>query len=97
MKDYKEKIDYCIGSSDIARLTLVSWDKCEFLKFQEDNSYKAYIFNDKNIIPKHYKLTNSFTKWVRIYDDEGLTRKFEAKRIEFYRAGMMGCLIYLEN
>jgi len=105
MKNYKEfeskslERKY-IGSSDIASLILVGCGEngleLKELHFGEDGSYQAYIIDNKDVeIPSHYSLVAEFETWLKIYDDEELTQRFNADKIEIYRAGEMGCIIRL--
>lgn len=96
MKNYKDCEQVFIGSSDIASLTLRSPMEATILNFGEDGDYQAYIIDNKDVeIPSHYSLVTEFETWLKIYDDEELTQRFNADKIEIYRAGEMGCIIRL--
>lgn len=95
---YKDKSE-SIGCSDIATLLFFGLDKdYEFvtkaMHYGGDGRYKAYIVNDKALIPDHYKLEASFEHWLRIYDDDEKTLEIKADHIEVYRSGDYGTLIY---
>lgn len=102
MKSYKLCKKEYIGSSDIASLVLRG---CSYnggpelteLHFGGDNSYSAYIVDAETEIPGHYSHIVTFASWLWIYDDNGLTARYTANRIEVYRAGEMGCIIKLVN
>lgn len=100
MKSYKEFPQRCIGSSDIAALTLVGMKPdplslvAEFLHFGEDGSYSAYIIGEKDVeIGAHYEKVATFKSWMRIYDDSCLVARFCGSEINVYRAGEYGCII----
>lgn len=102
MKTYKEFEKQYIGDSDIACLILVGCGengiKLRELHFGEDNSYLAYIVGENEVeIGTHYQKVAEFFDWLKIYDDEEMVRKFEAKKIIVYRAAEMGCIIHLIN
>ena len=88
-----------IGGSDYCNLILVGCSKIESglktyaLHFWEDGDYEAYIADKETLIPPHYRLEATFNNWVKIYDDDGKTAKFEGEEINFYRAGSFGCII----
>lgn len=97
---YKNCETRLIGDSDIATLILSGCDKNNKLKlsqlhFGKDASYKAYIVDEHAEIGNHYIKVDTFTQWLRIYDDYGLTYRVEASEINIYRAGEMGCIIQL--
>ena len=89
---YFEKV--LLGSSDVAEVILRNSEKLERLHFGGDGSYEAYFINEVIKLPAHYTKEAEFKKWLWIYDDSELTVKIEASKIEIYRAGEMGCLIY---
>lgn len=93
-KTYKDFDKIYLGESDVASLVLRTWDSLELLKFGQDDSYDAYFVNEEIELPTHYTLVFSATSWLKIYDDFRLTKKIYGDRIEIYRAGEMGCLIY---
>jgi len=98
MKNYKEFEQQFIGSSEIATLILVGCRgeegiKTEQLHFGEDGNYKAYIVDANTEIGSHYRKVATFNYWLKIYDDEGLTYRINAKKINIYRAGEFGCII----
>lgn len=93
MKTYKENKCF-IGASDIASLTLRSPMEASTLDFVEDGFYYAWIVDDPTVtIPDHYKKVYECDHWLKIYDDSELTKEFNGKHIEIYRAGDFGCLI----
>lgn len=101
-KKYKDFDKISIGSSDCASLVLVGITEngleSEILSFGQDDDYKAYIvagYEDDVEIGPHYELKATFEKWMKIYDDDGLVKTFESYKIKVYRAGEMGCIIYL--
>lgn len=95
MKTYKDFEKQYIGSSDIARLTLIGAEKVQFLEFNEDASYYAYIIEGDCKIGEHYKNVAEFKDWLKIVDDEEIVRTFEGRKIIVYRAGMRGCIIQI--
>ncbi len=102
MKNYKDFEKQYIGSSDIATLILVSCKgeeglKTEQLHFGEDGSYNAYIVDADTEIGSNYRKVTTFNHWLKIYDDEELTYKVDAKEINIYRAGDFGCIIQILN
>lgn len=102
MTNYKDFNKEYIGDSDNAALILVGCCekglKAKVLSFGEDNSYSAYIVDGVDVeIGNHYKEIAEFNNWLKIYDDEGLSKKIEAEYIKVYRAGEMGCIIQKYN
>ena len=101
MKSYKEYEKSWIGGSDGAALLMygpvADGDGCKALelKFTEDGDYRAYIVDGEAEIGTHYKKVAEFRGWVRIYDDESLSYKADADRINIYRAGDLSCIIQL--
>jgi hypothetical protein len=101
MKNYKYYDKECIGGSDIAALVLVGFNKevdglkIEPLHFGGDGIYNAYVVDADAEIGDHYKEVASFNSWLKIYDDEELTKIFESDNITVYRAAEMGCIIKL--
>lgn len=99
MKNYKNYEKKYIGSSDYATLILVGGGDEDLslkeLTFREDNDYLAYVVDENAEIGFHYKKIASFTHWLKIYDDTGLVKKFDADKIVVYRACDMGCIIQL--
>ena len=100
MKNYKEFEQESIGYSDIATLILVGCDenglKTEQLSFGGDGRYGAYIVTEPDVeIGSHYNKVATFNHWLKIYDDEGLTYRVDAKEINIYRAGEFGCIIQI--
>nr|DAU66757.1 MAG TPA: hypothetical protein [Caudoviricetes sp.] len=95
MKNYKNYNTQFIGSSDIASLTLRSPEDSYILNFGEDNAYTAYIVDENAEIGSHYVLKFECKNWLKIYDDDSLTAKFEGKEIKVYRAKEMGCIIQI--
>lgn len=97
MKNYKDYEKKFIGASDIAALILVgcgeSGLKTSHLDFGTDGRYSAYIVDQDAQIAEHYKKVDSFTSWLKIYDDEELTFAAYGKEIDIYRAAEMGCII----
>lgn len=98
-KSYKEYEKQYIGNSDIASLILAGSSpngmKLYDLHFGIDDSYQAYIVDDKAVIGEHYHLEAEFNIWLKIYDDDSLVKRFNADIIRVYRAGMQGCIIQL--
>lgn len=96
-KTYKDYGKEYIGASDIASLILVGFSdaglKLFGLHFGGDGRYQAYIIDDTVFIPSHYKMVAIFNEWMKIYDDEGLVKRFNGKKIAIYRAAEMGCII----
>jgi len=96
MKYYKDFEKTFIGDSDVAALVLVGYSekglKAEILHFGEDGAYSAYITENAQIV-EHYSLVSKFKRWLKVYDDAGLTLRIEADEIEIYRAGAFGCII----
>lgn len=104
MKTYKEFEKKFIGISDIALLVMVGCReneglKAEPLRFGEDGCYNAYIVyqteNEEIKIESHYNKVATFNHWLKIYDDEGLIFKENAREINIYRAGQFGCIIQI--
>ena len=101
MKTYKDFGKEYIGSSDIASLILAGYVEgkgFEFKKlyFGQDDSYSAYIVEGDDVeIGSHYSKVAEFNSWMKIYDDNELTKSFYADRIVVYRAAEMGCVIQL--
>lgn len=101
MKTYKDFEQKYIGDSDIATLILVGNRneeglKTELLRFGEDGYYKAYIVTEIDVeIGSHYKKVATFNHWLKIYDDDELTYRVNAKEINIYRAGLLGCIIQI--
>lgn len=97
-KQYKDFPQRCIGSSDIASLTLVGMTAdgltAKFLHFGEDGSYEAYIIGEADVeIGAHYELVASFRYWMNIFDDSSCTASFRGDSINIYRSGNYGCII----
>lgn len=112
MKNYKEFEKEFIGASDGASLILrgspnreklnyETWEResLKYLHFGADGVYNAYIVNGKDVeIGKHYEKVVSFKEWLKIYDDDGLTKHFRLHgTIDIYRAGEFGCIIHLKE
>lgn len=100
MKNYKEFEQESIGYSDIATLILVGCDenglKTGQLSFGGDGRYEAYIVTEPDAeIGSHYNKVTTFNHWLKIYDDDGLTYRVDAKEINIYRAGEFGCIIQI--
>ena len=97
MKNYKDVEKTYIGSSDIARLTLVSPHKCDFLKYGEDGSYYAYVVDGETEIPESYELVFECKNWLWIFDDDGKQFECDAsgweQPIKVYRRGQFGTII----
>lgn len=97
MKNYKDFEKQYIGDSDIASLILAGCDNnglsLKELHFGMDASYHAYIVEGEVEIGSHYYKVAEFESWMKIYDDEGLVKKFNARKIIVYRAAEMGCII----
>ena len=101
MKTYKDFEKQFIGCSDIASLILAGYVEgkgmnLKELHFGQDASYSAYIVEGNDVeIGSHYNKVAEFNSWMKIYDDEELTKSFHADRIIVYRAMEMGCVIQL--
>lgn len=97
MKNYKEYEEKSIGASDVAALILVGCDenglKTDILNFGEDGYYSAYIVDEDAEIGAHYKKVACFESWLKIYDDDDLTYRVNAREVNIYRAGDFGCII----
>jgi len=93
MKTYKDFEKVQLGGSDCARLIL-SCDKLEYLHFGSDGEYSAYFVNEGIELPSHYRKVFECNYSLWIYDDEERTLKVSGERIEIYRAGDFGCIIY---
>lgn len=98
-KDYEKQF---IGYSNIGSLVLAGFQNENGfttipLHFGQDGSYSAYIIEGDVEIGSHYEKRAEFDFWLKIYDDEELVRKFEAKKIAVYRAAEMGCIINILN
>ena len=97
MKDYKENIIH-LGSSDIASLLLrPCYGQPVELKLGGDGSYKAYVVEDENLIPEHYKKEFEFSKWLWVYDDNKKVAELTGEKIGVYRSGDFGILFCLEK
>ena len=99
MKNYKDYEKVFIGDSDIAALIL-SGDKGDVeLKFGQDGRYNAYLVerteSEEVQIGEHYHKVFETDKWLKIFDDGGLTKVLFGK-ITIYRAGE-GCIIEVVN
>lgn len=97
MKTYKDFGKISIGASDIASLTVRSCMNTYTLNFGEDNSYSAYFVTEDAEIGSHYKECFSGNHWLWIYDDEELTARISCESFKIYRAGQMGCIIYVKG
>lgn len=99
MKTYKDFEKQYIGDSDVASLILVGCGKnglnLKELHFGQDASYHAYIVEGEAEIGSHYYKVAEFESWMKIYDDEGLVKRFNGKQIIVYRAAEMGCIIQI--
>lgn len=95
------------GSSDIATLTLVGIDAetkkvtAALLPFGADSVYRCTLVTGKDALPEYYKKKNSFSHWLKVYDDDGLvldiTLDAEEKKtnvIDVYRSGDCAYGIY---
>lgn len=101
MKTYKDFEKIFIGNSDIGTLILAGFvdgkgivtDK---LIFRHDDFYYAYVVYEKDVqIGEYYHDVARFNYWVRIYDDNGLGKEFEADKIIIWRDEEIGCIIQL--
>ena len=103
MKAYKDFEKQYIGSSDIASLILAGYVEgkgldLKELHFGQDASYSAYIVEGDDVeIGSQYNKVAEFNSWMKIYDDNELTKSFHADIIIVYRAAEMGCIIQLIN
>lgn len=68
----------------------IKWDNI----FSEDGDYSAYFVYEEIEIPSHYRKVFECKNSLWIYDDEERTLKVNGERIEIYRAGDFGCIIY---
>lgn len=93
MKTYKDFEKVQLGGSDCARLIL-SCDRLEYLHFGSDGEYSAYFVNEEIELPSHYEKVFECGYSLWIYDDEERTLKVSGDKIEIYRAGDFGCIIY---
>ena len=99
MKSYKDCSEIYLGESDVAALVLFGYRAgegtiSELLRFCKDGAYYTYLVTDPGTeIGSHYKKIGTFQSWVKIYDDNELRLTINAEEINFYRAGMMGCII----
>lgn len=96
MKNYKDYEKTYIGTSDIAKLVCVGFDrdnlKSDFIRFVEDNDYYAYIVDNDTEIPERYELVAEYDTWCKIYDDTKMTVSFDCP-IKIYRCGKYGVII----
>jgi len=98
MKNYKDFSKICLGASDGAALSLISYsDDKQYLFFGEDGTYKAYFVDKEIELPSHYKKVYEATDFVSILDDDNDKVVVYGSNIEIYRAGERGCLIYAPN
>lgn len=97
MKNYKDFNKQYIGFSDIASLVLVGFGEndveTQLLHFGRDGAYDAYVVDGETEIGAHYELVASFSSWTRVYDDSSLCLNLSGEKINFFRAGEMGCII----
>ena len=97
MDDYKKNIIQ-LGFSDIATLLLRSCDAQPMeIKFGGDGSYKAYVVNDKSLVPEFYHKEYECSKWLWVYDDNRKVAELTGEKISVYRAGDFGLLICIEK
>ena len=73
--------------------TNVDYTKTDLIRFGADGDYFCYLIDENYEVPSHYKLINTYTNWLKIYDDENLTFKIDAPVIAIYRAGIYGLII----
>ena len=101
--NYKEtKVN--LGFSDIAQIHCTYFlrggeeTKVKFINFSGDGDYAAYVINEGDPVPEHYKevVDLSNASWVNVYDDVKLRVKIYGG-VRFYRAGQYGCLIVLSK
>lgn len=109
MKNYKDYEKKHIGDSDIACLILAGFKTdydankdddyilCKPLHFGEDGTYDAYVVDADTEIPVHYEKRAEFQSWIKVYDDNGLVKRFDGGRITVYRSGSFGCIIQIAN
>lgn len=101
MRTYKDFAKTFIGGSDVATLIMVGCSEngliTEALNFGEDGDYSAYIVTEDVEIESHYAKAATFNHWLKIYDDDGLAYRVDAKEINVYRAGKFGCIIQTIN
>lgn len=99
--DYKKKTVY-LGVSDGAEIHITyalrdsEQTEAKFIHFGGDGKYKAYVINEGDPVPEHYKefadLSNAW--WICFYDDWAKHVKIRGGA-RIYRAGQYGCLIVL--
>lgn len=102
MKNYKHKSKIYIGNSDYASLILAGYMNNKGLTLQElhfycDGDYWAYELDETYSIPQHYSLIAEYHGWMKIYDDEELTKHYKGNIIRVYRAGEFGVIIQVIN
>lgn len=77
MKTYKDYEKYCIGSSDVAYLTVDDGNQYYRLTFGEDSVYKAYVVVRKDTedvqIGTHYSKVFSTHGRIKVFDDNEKT------------------------
>lgn len=97
MKTYKDFLRIFIGESDISTLIMVGMKDRNLhlqpLYFGSDGRYTAYIVTEPIEIPSYYEKIATFDTWLKIYDDETCIFQTQAKVINVYRAGELGCII----
>lgn len=96
---YKDYPRVNIGTSDIAALTVRSQHNLFNLTFGGDDTYRAYIVDDKAEIGEHYKLVFEGETWIKIYDDNELTFDFHSygSKIKIFRSGDYGIILQFLN
>lgn len=87
-----------IGSSDSARLEVIHTTENgrlkSYLNFGEDGDYKAYVVDEKCVIPDTYELICTFEGgYVNIFDDSWNHVFIEGETVQIYRRGDFGCII----
>lgn len=99
---YKKHTTF-LGSSDIAQLTMLGFKEGEgavpqSLRFGGDGDYKAYIVDNKSVIPSYYTEVAEFKYWLKIFDDKELVFDCDSRvksTIKIFRAGDYGVIIYI--
>lgn len=95
MKSFKDFPKISLGSSETASLTVRSEHEAKIVYFGEPGEHSAHLVDEPADIGPHYGQVFSARDWIRIYDDNGLTRFIEAEEIYIYRASETGCIIQL--
>lgn len=57
--------------------------------------FRAIVKTGGDAIPDGYQLTATFYRFLKIYDDNGLARKFWGREINVYRIGKAGIIVQI--